>query len=434
MNGAIFGLLFSAAASSVGAAAAQLPEVAYQVQIGISNAFETGGRAQKHELSFEPRIDVRFSSDVRLTAKALLRNDFADKLDPGKPSNDSRSPASGRVIAGTHADLELRELFVDFELGTTQVRLGKQQVVWGQADGLRILDVINPLSYREFILPDFEDRRIPLWMVNAELPLGDSTLQLLWILDQTYDEFPDAQGAYAFTAPRFRPAVAGGSAVDFVPARKPDNVLEDSDIGLRLSMFADGWDLTANYLYHYQDQPVLALEKSLAVTQVKPTYMRTHLAGATASKAFGDFVVRAEFGYSTDRFFVSSLAAGGVAKTDELAGVIGLDYSGFTDLLISGQFFFSSVGSDAGMLRPQRERNISLLIRRSFSNETLRAELLAIHNTNESDGLVQFELTYEFASDITLSAGVDIFYGPASGVFGQFDQRDRVSLQLEIGW
>ena len=63
-------------------------------------------------------------------------------------------------------------------------------------------------------------------------------------------------------------------------------------------------------------------------------------------------------------------------------------------------------------------------------NDTLTFEVLAIHNTNASDGVVQAELAYQLTSSVTLSAGADVFYGDTEGVFGQFDERDRFSLTL----
>ena len=127
---------------------------------------------------------------VWFTLKGRVRIDLDDQIDEGRVNNDSRSTQSRRFGVGDHIDAELREAYADFAIGRTQLRVGKQQVVWGQADGLRVLDMINPLSYREFILGDFEDRRIPLWMVNAEVPVGDVVLQGLLIPDQTYDDLP----------------------------------------------------------------------------------------------------------------------------------------------------------------------------------------------------------------------------------------------------
>jgi len=68
----------------------------------------------------------------------------------------------------------LREAYVDAETNGYSIRAGKQQVVWGTADGMKLLDAINPTDYSEMAQNQMEDSRIPVWMVNVEtdLPTG----------------------------------------------------------------------------------------------------------------------------------------------------------------------------------------------------------------------------------------------------------------------
>ena len=62
----------------------------------------------------------------------------------------------------------LRELYVDMSGGDWEARLGKQQVVWGTADGMKLLDIINPTDYAEMAQDQMEDARIPVWALNLE--------------------------------------------------------------------------------------------------------------------------------------------------------------------------------------------------------------------------------------------------------------------------
>ena len=62
----------------------------------------------------------------------------------------------------------LREAYVDAAANDWSIRAGKQQVVWGTADGMKLLDMINPSDYSEMAQNQMEDSRIPVWMVNAE--------------------------------------------------------------------------------------------------------------------------------------------------------------------------------------------------------------------------------------------------------------------------
>ena len=69
----------------------------------------------------------------------------------------------------------LREAYIDTEYEDWSIRAGKQQVVWGTADGMKLLDAINPTDYSEMAQNQMEDSRIPVWMVNAETDLSESS-------------------------------------------------------------------------------------------------------------------------------------------------------------------------------------------------------------------------------------------------------------------
>jgi len=62
----------------------------------------------------------------------------------------------------------LREAYVDTTVEDWSIRAGKQQVVWGTADGMKLLDMINPTDYSEMAQNQMEDSRIPVFMINAE--------------------------------------------------------------------------------------------------------------------------------------------------------------------------------------------------------------------------------------------------------------------------
>ena len=395
------------------------------------------GNAQKAEFVLTPEIGVNLTPSMRLTVIGRLRGDVVDKLEPGIPAQRNRSAFSKRLFVGDHVDIELREAYIDTEIGSTFLRVGKQQVVWGQADGLKVLDVLNPQSFREFILDDFEDSRIPLWMVNAEIPVGEAMLQLLWIPDKTYDDIPESGATFAFTSPLIVPEIPPGVPVTISPLNRPDDFIGDSDVGAKLSVFIGGWDLSLNYAYHYFDRPVIRREISTTGITVRQDYERTHLLGGTFSNVFGDFTLRGEVGYSSDRYFLTDDIAvnDGVTRSGELSYVLGLDYQGWRDWFISAQIFQSIVtNSTPDLVRDNVDTTSTLLVRRDFMNDSLQAEALLIQSLNQGDGVLQASLQYEWRTNIRLKFGADIFYGSSQGLFGQFNEKDRVSIGIELGF
>ncbi len=382
------------------------------------------GETQKLQLMIEPELETDVGEDSSITTIVRLRMDAKDNLSPGD-----------------HNQAELRELYLDTTIKDSIVILGKQQVVWGKADGLKVLDIVNPQNFREFILDDFDQSRIPLWTANAEIPVNDVTLQLLLIPDQTYHEFATPGSSYQFTSPIIIPPTPPGANIVINPTIRPDNVLQDADAGFRLSTFTHGWDLTFNYLYHYDDTPVLFRTINISPNgisiSINPQYKRTHLIGGTFSNTFGDLTLRGEVGYLTDKYVSTTnpLDADGVVKTGELKYVIGFDWYGFTDTLLSIQVFQTYLDDhENGMIRDELNTQITFLIKQDYMNETLHAEIFFLQDLNYEDGMVRPKLTYEYNDEINIYAGADIFYGNNDGVFGQFKETDRVVTGIVIGF
>ena len=410
------------------------PRLAGVVESEVAVRTEDGS-TEKLELIYKPDLELRLGDNLKLYARGRARVDARDRLEPGQPDQDSVDPLSRRLLIGNKAELELREFYFDSMIGDAFVRLGKQQIVWGQADGLKVLDIVNPQSFREFILDEFEDSRIPLWALNVEVPFSKFDLQFIWIPDQTYDILPESGAAYAFTSPKFvPPAPPPHIPLTVNSIERPGRFFKDSDVGLRLSAFVNGWDLSLNYLYHYFDQPVFFQTLSSNGVIVAPRYERSHLLGGTFSNAFGDFVLRGEVAFNSDRFFLTDDARDkdGVVRSDEYGYVVGLDWSGMTDTLISGQLFQSMLSkSPAGLVRDRVESVATLLVRRHFWNETLQLDMIWLSGLNEGDGLIRPKVRYQYTNDIALSFGADIFYGSKDGLFGEFKERDRLVFGVE---
>ncbi|NOY62109.1 MAG: hypothetical protein GXP10_02940 [Gammaproteobacteria bacterium] len=393
------------------------------ISVGSEWAYAREERqTEKFETLIKPEFEVDLGANARLTVIGRLRDDRRNRID----------------VDDSH-DTELREFYIQTNIGRSFLTVGKQQIVWGKADGLKVLDVVNPQSWREFILDDFDESRIPLWSANVEIPVNDFTLQLLWLPDPTYHEFADAGDRYAFTSPQLIPQPPAGVVVALQAEERPKRTLKSSDWGMRLSTFWQGWDLTLNYLYHYSDTPVLFRQLSMtptgALATITPRYERSQLVGATFSNAFGDLTLRGEVGYTLDRYISTNAVAdsNGVVKTNELAYVVGLDWFGVSDTLLSAQLFQSHLKeSRAGMIRDGVETTMTFLLKRDFMNETLSGELLWLHNIDFDDGLARPKITYQLSDEVTLWFGVDLFYGDRSGIFGQFKKRDRIVSAFEV--
>lgn len=115
---------------------------------------------------------------ILLRNRLRLNSSFDQGSVAGHISLDVRSDKTG---LGSDFEIFLREAYVDIYLDKIDFRIGKQQVVWGKADGLFINDIVCPLDMRMFLLQDFDNIRMGLSMVKANLYVGNWTLEGLWI-------------------------------------------------------------------------------------------------------------------------------------------------------------------------------------------------------------------------------------------------------------
>ena len=425
----------AAALLAAGAARADLSDgIELTTRLDLEWAVDLGtGNSHELALTLQPELELVLPAGMELTAIGRLRGDAFDELEPGSPIEHEVSRWSRRRLVGTQAELELRELYLDARLGRAALRLGKQQVVWGEADGLKVLDVVNPQHFREFILPAFEDSRIPLWTVNVEIPLLRAlTLQLLWIPDPTHHEIPEPDALFGITSDRLRPKLPAGIPFMQQQFARPGKWFEDSDAGARLSGYWRGTSFTLNYLYQFGDFPVLVrrLPTALGAPVVSaPEYRRLHVVGGTASRAFGNLTVRGEIGASLDRWLPVDDPADrdGIARTPDLGWVLGLDWFGFDETFVSFQLFQSWLPDHRHeMLRKSLDTNLTLVIRREFWNDRLAVETQLLQSWTDRDGLVRPRIDYEWRDDTTVSVGFDFFYGDENGIFGQYDSNDRL--------
>jgi hypothetical protein len=136
-----------------------------------SNGTNIGARASHNEDTFKSATEARIYVDGDMNSST-----YHFELQGFSDSENSLSDYNKNEDY-TQRDM-LREAYIDTNVelpyaGDISFRLGKQQVVWGTADGMKLLDMINPTDYSEMAQNSMEDSRIPVWMLNAEKTFDD---------------------------------------------------------------------------------------------------------------------------------------------------------------------------------------------------------------------------------------------------------------------
>lgn len=391
-------------------------------------------RKAESNLHFE--IEGSLGEEVQYTFIPKVRFDFEDTLSRGDNRKSNYSSINGPISHSHEAVLEIAEAYVEFEAFDANWTLGKQQVVWGEADGIKVLDLVNPQDLREFNLDSFEESRIPTWMVNAEFELTafeESTLQFLLIPDMTFNRLADSGTDFDVSTPFLRPRLDSGLLVSAKGLERPSGELE---AGVRWSIYLDGWDFSFIYLNHYHDLPVIyRTPDGAGRVEVSPVYQRNNVYGMSASNAFDDWVMRLEVGYNSSNYHTSrDLSAQGVRNSSAINSVLGLDYHGFSDMLVSYQWFQTTLADYTDdILRDQFNMMHTIIVRQDFWNDTLTLKWFGLFDHQSDDGELRAEVMYRYSDSLSMWAGVDLFYGRQEGLFGQFNDNDRLILGFKYG-
>jgi hypothetical protein len=329
----------------------------------------------------------------------------------------------------------LRENYVDFGAGDWDFRLGRQHIVWGEMVGLFFADVVSAKDLREFILPDFDTLRIPQWALRAEYFKNDFHAEAIWIPVASYDEI-GKPGAEFFPAV---PPPPPGFVNLFDNEQFPKRELSHTNFGLRLSYLTNGWDMSGFYYGSMDAQPTFYRQ---IVTTPQPAFVyqarhdRIDQFGGTLAKDFDVAVFKAEAVYTQGRNFTVLRASDddGVVRQNTLDLVGGLDFALPSETRLNLQVFERAFfDHDPDIIFARHEPGASLLLNRKFGDR-LEAEVLYISSLRRTDWMARPRVMWDFQPNWRLIFGVDVFGGPPLGLFGQYDNRDRVYTELRYSF
>lgn len=139
------------------------------------------------------QLEAEYTPMPGMSIHAIFRGVRSLKLDVDRDAQPPRAGYYGnhpKIIDWVHdnfyTETAIRELYVDAEPSHwLHLRLGKQQVSWGETGQYRLLDVVNPVNATWHFGPleSFEDTRVPLWMAKAlfDIPAMRGSLEVVWI-------------------------------------------------------------------------------------------------------------------------------------------------------------------------------------------------------------------------------------------------------------
>ena len=322
----------------------------------------------------------------------------------------------------------VREFYFDMGSQNWDARLGKQYIIWGVLEGVRIVDEMNPMDFRELILPDLLDYRISQWSAKVDYYTSRGDLQFVWIPDLQFH----------------KPAPPGSEweLLQEVPGtRRPESwTLQNSEYGVRWSTEIGDTEMTFSYFYTWDDFPVVFRTVRIGgrAPDFYPTYTRISIFGTTAVRQMGGYILKGEAAYVKGKFFGRSNIAdvdgdgyvdtNGEAQKDHIRWGAGVDVVVLGwDVAFGGMQWFI-LNYDNSLIQKKVDSSVNVFVRREFPEYSMTAQALWIYLQSMHETYLKPKVTFQVTNSFQVAAGMDLFNGPKSdfgqssiSVQGQFD-------------
>lgn len=376
--------------------------------------------------------------------------------------------------------------YVDVAKGPLWMRVGRQDLSWGETDGFRLLDMIEPLDNR-FGFPlveELDDRRIPLWMLRPTLRLDIPVRGLSNVLLDGYWVPGSLDNHESPVAPVGNP-FGGGGPPGSAEISIPDKTMGNSRGGGRLlATIANTVTVSFGHYVTFNDAPSVRLALRALAPQLDAPFLaefyQQQVTGGSATLAvpFDPLtIVRSEIAnFWDEHVFIPSQSAnqlalldefianggqpvaGGLPRRNVLRWVIGLDRNAWirwlnphNTFLFSFQYFQTHISdydgdiaypavhsiefpaAGAPLIEPVSRKNnevtLTYLVSTFYAHGSINPQLFGGYDTRGSHAIVP-ALTYQLGTNVQLTLKYAVIFGTYVNL-GLFRDRDQFLFRVQ---
>ena len=396
----------------------------------------TGLGLSAQTLDFSGFIDSYHAVRLRspndfMSSRSRLRAEM--KANSGNSWLFASLNANHNYLLPSRTFIELREAYFDYTASNWDLRIGRQIIIWGVSDGLRITDLISPLDLTEFLAQDYDDIRMPVDAIKWRYMDNVIKLELLYVpIFQTYIIPDDPENPWAITYP------SDGPEIIVAPAIRQEKSLRNSEFGGRLSFYLPGFDLSVSGLRTWNKLPVYERNFSPAhdTLVLVPKHFRYTMIGLDFSRPQGSFVIRGEAAMYNGEPLSTDLLnqTNPVMKKTTMNYLVGLDWYPGSNWTLTGQFSQKLILLWEDQLEnPKNTMLATLGITRKLFRSTLSASAFGYIDLSNEGMFARTTLDYSLSDQIHLITGVDIFHGDA-GIFGAYKNNSEFFIKAKYNF
>lgn len=427
--------------------------------------------------------DVRIHAVGRVNAE--YKTDYLKDLEKLGAAN-----GNGGNLMNYYNTSQLRELFAEFAVGErTMVRLGKQQIVWGETDFFQAMDIVHGFDYtwRSFLEAENELYRKPLILGSATVQVPEAGGALQFYLRPGFDQNQDIGNTYDFFGGRWaaqsnrgvdfygRPGGPGTTPLLAYNYHHPEGDVDKPTGGIRWAGVSGPVNYSVAYIRALGPDPVV----SSALNPYKTTstsgilgeffYPKVDLFGATANGYVPliDAVLSAEVVYTKGALFGFGAPSqnafnlggwNGLIKKDVVRSMFRIDKTinttgltarpsdlsiQFFDTWVTGYNKNDNIIDNQGWGGPKKEHSalVTAILFTHYLNDRINPTLAGGYDITYGGGFFIPSVDVNFGDKWRFKAEADLFFPKASRtpgdtgetsthVFGFFNNNNQLSMRL----
>lgn len=348
--------------------------------------------------------DYKFDNGTKLSGNLKGYHDFIYELEKNRA-----------IPNGYETEINLNELNIEFEISPKlDFKIGRQVIVWGMAESIRITDILNPLDSRTPGLVDIKNLRLGRTMSKFDYYIDNLNLSMIALHEHRFTKNPMQYSD-------FKP-----TATD-LPINTPNDSLENTGVALSLTGAFIGYDVGLYYANTYIDKPYLQAD-------ILKYANKSQMLGTAYNKVAGSFLLKAEIAhFDTIKYNEVSDAK---ARTDAL---LGIEYNGITDGSIGYEIamrnihnYSTAINSKSNGYKPEKEVQQVVRFNQSYLNQTLdlSAVLSVFGHHGQDGGSARISLDYSLDDELTISGGVINYLDGDNPILSRNHNNDRIFTKL----
>lgn len=356
---------------------------------------------------------------------------------------NGRENYSAEVLDTYESFVDIKDAYIQGSLTSNlDLKFGRQIVIWGKSDSIRVTDVINPLDNRSPGMVDIEDLRLSEIMTRFDYYFDH------WGLTGIVIHEPRVEIEAAFGSD-YRPSGIFGRAIpyeNFPPQIAPNWTIDNSQFAMSLDGHFRGWDLSY-YAARVYDNRFYIKSQGNSLTR---NYDKINMLGIASNMVLGSWLLKAESAYIQNIHYRST------DKKNRLDTLIGVDYMGIKNSVFSIELanrhvfnyeekMLSLTLEQASLLNTYpdfvRKDSLQIALRSSFDFDHDNAKLTYLLSLTSGDGLAnEFDggfqrlwIDYKYTDSISLNAGyVDYIAGDSIIPFYRAtENNDRLFFEIK---